>query len=480
MRYRSQFFGSLLVALLAAAISLITGCNDSRPLPSATEAEPTLDEMLAQLPDETTAAPAANWGRFTGDVAYRWYRLTDKIVRNEKLNPPVTSRLYGYIGVALYETVRPGNPRLMSLAGQVNELKPAPFLGSLLSHWPTAANVTLALTIKGIMPNLSSASLASIDSLRNLIAAEYKDQVPKIFLLFGTARGILVSKHIVDYAATDGFASLNNCTAAIPTGPGYWVPTPPAFAAPLQPCWGELRPFVIERGESCQPIPPTSYSTDTASQFFHEASEVYTTSKTLTDEQKTIALYWADGAGSGTPPGHSLMMLTQLLAEKQATLFEASEAYAKVGMGEADAFISCWWTKYHYNLLRPVTYIRAQIDSTWLPFIATPPFPEYTSGHSVQSGASSEILTSLFGNRPFVDSSQIAYGKTPRAFASFYAAADEAAISRLYGGIHYRPAIELGIDQGRCIGAAVNAIKTQREGHHVGDDLTATQEIASK
>jgi membrane-associated phospholipid phosphatase len=142
---------------------------------------------------------------------------------------------------------------------------------------------------------------------------------------------------------------------------------------------------------------------------------------------------------------------------------EAVEAYAKVGIAVTDAFIACWDTKYRYNLLRPVTYIRDQIDPTWLPLLATPPFPEYTSGHSVQSGAAFYVLADVFGeNSAFTDRTHEDRGLPPRRFDSFDAAAREAAISRLYGGIHYRPALERGLAQGRCIGEAVTRLPFQR------------------
>ena len=185
----------------------------------------------------------------------------------------------------------------------------------------------------------------------------------------------------------------------------------------------------------------------------------------LTDEQRAIALFWADDLGAtATPPGHSISLTTQVLSQLAARLDIAAETYAKVGIAVADAFIRCWDTKYRYNLLRPVTYIQRLIDADWLPLLVTPPFPEYTSGHSAQSGAAAEVLTDLFGpDFAFVDHTHDSRGLPARAFRSFFQAADEAAISRLYGGIHFRPAIERGLDQGRCVGRAVNDPRFRRE-----------------
>jgi membrane-associated phospholipid phosphatase len=188
--------------------------------------------------------------------------------------------------------------------------------------------------------------------------------------------------------------------------------------------------------------------------------EVYETVNGLTDEQRTIALYWADLAGeTATPPGHSLAITAQVLEQLDASLDLAAEAFARVGLGESDAFIASWATKYHYNLLRPVTYIHELIDPGWLPVLETPPFPAYTSGHSNDAGASSTILTAMFGDGfAFTDHTHDRLGFAPRSFTSFDDAASESAFSRLYGGIHYRADIEQGLVQGVCVGRAVNAL----------------------
>jgi hypothetical protein len=174
------------------------------------------------------------------------------------------------------------------------------------------------------------------------------------------------------------------------------------------------------------------------------------------EERKTIALFWTDNPGqTGTPPGHWIAVIGQVARAERLSLDVAAEAYARAGMAVADGFISCWATKYRYNLLRPITYIRDVIDADWTPPLPTPPFAEYTSGHSVQSGAVATVLDDLFGGLTFTDDTHASLGLPARTFTSFEEAAAEAAISRLYGGIHYRAAIEKGIDQGRCIGETI-------------------------
>jgi hypothetical protein len=240
-----------------------------------------------------------------------------------------------------------------------------------------------------------------------------------------------------------------------------WTPTPPKFLPALQPYWGNNRPFALTSGAECNPGPPPPYSEDPASQFYAEAKEVYDTLNALTPAQREIALFWSDDAvKTSTPPGHSVSIATLVLKEKNADLALAAETYARVGIAVNDAFISAWHTKYDYNLLRPITYIQKMFDPQWLPHdITTPPFPEYTSGHSVQSGAVAQTLTDLFGATvTLTDTTHADRSFAPRTFSSFFAFADEAAISRLYGGIHFRSAIEKGLEQGKCVGRKVSGL----------------------
>ena len=210
------------------------------------------------------------------------------------------------------------------------------------------------------------------------------------------------------------------------------------------------------------PAPP-AYSEDTASPFFKDAMEVYDTSRALTDDQKIIARFWSDDAMlSYTPPGHWIAILDQVATERALPLDAHVDALARIGVAMADAFIGVWRAKYQYDTIRPISYIRKVIDPKWETLLNTPPFPEYPSGHSTQSAAAAEVLTALFGdNYAFTDESPAPDGIPQRSFASFRAAADEAAISRLYGGIHFRPAIEQGQTQGRCIAAFAIALKTR-------------------
>jgi membrane-associated phospholipid phosphatase len=218
--------------------------------------------------------------------------------------------------------------------------------------------------------------------------------------------------------------------------------------------------MVLTSGTECAPPPHPLYSEDPASEFSAHAREVYATGLTLSAEQKTIAAYWADGPGvTGTPAGHWVAIMGQIATTDGLSLMAAAEGYARVGIAAADAFIGCWQTKYAYNLLRPVTYIQSHVDAAWLPFIATPSFPEYPSGHSTQSAAVAAVLTAMFGIKPFTDTlhrdHHLDPQLEPRTFSSFEEAAEEAAVSRLYGGIHFPFGIDGGLLQGRCIGQTI-------------------------
>jgi hypothetical protein len=249
------------------------------------------------------------------------------------------------------------------------------------------------------------------------------------------------------------------------TRPQDWVPTNliRLQQAPLLPQWAECRPFALPSATAADPGPHPDYDETPGSAFHSAALEVLEVSRTLTEEQELIARFWSDDPMlTFTPPGHWIAILIQI-AERDALPVEViSATLAKLGVAQADAFISCWDTKFRYNLLRPVTYIKRHIDRTWEPLLITPPFPEYTSGHSTQSGAASTVLTAMLGeNFAFDDETHVDEGWGVRSFASFAAAAEEAAISRLYGGIHFRFGNEKGLEQGRAVGAYAAALRTE-------------------
>jgi hypothetical protein len=408
------------------------------------------------------AIPAAE--SFEADVATAWFDLALRLIRRTPgFSPPVASRALAYTGVSLFESLVPGITDGRSLAGQVRDLPQVPSAGRNAAYdWNIVANSTLASIARSLFPTATEDHRAAIDALEAGVLAGVRRGVPLGVVQRSVDRGRQVATATFAWAMADGghegFAD-NFPPYMPPVGPGLWVPTPPGFLSALQPSWGSCRTFAIPSGAACPPGPPTAYDEDPASRFFDEAHEVYAAVNALTDEQRAIALFWSDDPGATvTPPGHSISILTQTIRQRGTSLADAAIAYAKVGMAVADAFICCWHTKFRVNLLRPVTYIRSLIDPEWSSLLTTPPFPEYTSGHSVQSGAAAAVLTDLFGEVAFTDHTHDDRGLAPRSFGSFWNAAAEATISRLYGGIHFRPAIELGLEQGRCVGEHVNAL----------------------
>ena len=417
--------------------------------------------MIGCSEDESTSIPESTPAhQYDSETAAAWFETTYHAIQAASFSPPVAARIIGYASVALYEATVPGMNDHRTLAGQLNDLgeMPPPQSG-VEYHWPTVAGKALATVLRALFSNAPAAALDSIIARDAAFAAQFQATVPQDVYDRSVAQGELVGLAIFDWSQTDGYAAHNNCPYTPPTGPGLWVPTPPNFAAALQPCWGQVRPMAMGTGDACLPPAPLAYSTDTASTFYHDAREVYDVATHLTDEQRTIANFWADNAGAGgTPPGHSISILTQIVRRNHVPLDSAAEAYARVGIAVNDAFISCWQAKYVYNLLRPVTYIQSVMDAGWLPMLATPAFPEYTSGHSVQSSAVAEVLTAYFGAMPFVDSTHVAQGMAPRSFNTFSDFANEAALSRLYAGIHFRTAIERGLTQGSSVAQFVNML----------------------
>jgi PAP2 superfamily len=409
---------------------------------------------------DTRPAPADDE---PSDVATVWFDTLYDVVKSEAAGFPVAARIYGVSAVAFYEAVVPGTLDNRSLVGQLDRLAsvPQPTV-DLEYHWPTVANAALARTIRGLFASLQPESVQAINAVERRFTAQFQAEVEEKASQRSVTQGQRVADAILAWAATDGFSRVNNCPYVPEHEPGAWEPTPPAFTPdPEQPCWGQLRPRVLTSGTECAPPAHPAFSTDPDSAFYAAALEVYHTGRTLTDEQRTTAQYWNDGVGvTGTSSGHWMAIVGQIARNDDLSLAAAAEAYAKLGIAVADVFITIFHAKYRYNLLRPVTYIQDHIDDSWLPLIVTPPNPAYISGHSTQSMAAAVVLTDLFGDKAFTDTLHSDHDleppQEPRTFSSFNEAAAEAAVSRLYGGIHYAFDNEEGRASGRCVGQAIN------------------------
>ena len=403
-------------------------------------------------------------------VVRTWYRLVLELVRHTPtMSPPVASRAMGYIGVSAYEVVASGSDRMTSLAGQVNGLEAGPVRepGAVYDE-AVAVQAALAASVTAFFANTGPTGQRAMGAMTDRFGAKVETGVPAEVVARSAAFGQAVAAHVLRWSQEDGGAVVENM--GFPhdyrpkEGPQYWVPTSLVRQqqAPLLPDWGRNRPFVMPAGNACPLPPPPDYSEEPGSAFHSEALEVVRVTAALTDEQKAVARFWSDDAMlSPTPPGHWISIALQILERDGADVQTHVDVLARLGMAMSDAFIGCWYSKFEYDLLRPVTYIRRVIDPSWEPLLITPPFPEYPSGHSTQSGAAATVLTALYGERyAFADATHEDDGLAARSYGSFWQAAEEAGLSRLYGGIHFRAAITRGLDQGRCIGAHVNTLKT--------------------
>ena len=392
-------------------------------------------------------------------VATDWYKLQLRILleRNSALN----GSYFSYIGIALYESVRHIEDKSVSLSSSLYQMPAMPAKENHKKYfWPASANAAMAKIVRSYFTGLTPANIASIDSLENAYNSILKPLVQPDVFDRSQAYGISVATAVYNWSLTDNF-NPSNVGYVPPVFPGAWQPTPPAFANGVSPFLASARPLLSSLSTLTAP-PHLPYSEDINSDFYKMVKEVYDVSLNLTTEQKNIALFWVDqGNGVGyTPPGHDMSIVTQALEKEKANLFVTAEAYAKAGIAEREGTIVCFKAKYVNNLIRPVSYIRNHIDPVWLPFIGTPPHPEYPAAHALVTGSVMQAVSKVLGNNlSFVDHTYDFRGWQPRSFGSLFKAGEEAGISRLYGGIHYKNSIDVGLSIAKEVGNKVGNIK---------------------
>lgn len=402
------------------------------------------------------------------------YRATVKklndIVLENNFPPVIASRNYVYANIAAYEVIAAGDPtHYRSLAGQIKHLTKAPQpkkgkeidfeFASLLSFCFVGNAVTfpegsMNLYVDELKQKVKDAGMPS-DVFENSVA--YSDSV---------------AKHIMAWSKKDNYAQTRSASKyTVNRKDGRWIPTPPMYAQALEPHWGEIRTMVLDSASQIPaPEPPPYNMTDKNSVFYKAVMEVKHMVDSLTTDQKNMADFWDDNAfklnviGHASfatkkfgPAGHWMNIAGIGSKIKKADFGTTVAAYTGASIALFDAFINCWYVKYKANSVRPETVITKLIDPEWRPRIQTPPFPEYISGHAVISAAAAEVLTHSFGDKiAYTDSSETEFGIPPRSFPSFRDAAQEAALSRVYGGIHYKNACIIGNMSGRKIGDLVN------------------------
>jgi PAP2 superfamily len=425
----------------------------------------------ALLPFHGAGAALAG-GMKPEEVLRTWNKVALELTRHTATySPPVASRTFAYLGVTAYEAAAGGSGELQSLAGQLNGLGSVP-QREAGKEYDEAVVIDAAMetVVKSLFANTGPTGQRVMERLGAKLRSETSSGLPAEVAARSEAYGKSVAEHILAWSQGDGGAVVENlgfpAVFDLTKGAPNWVPTSliPLQQKPLLPAWGTNRTFAMPDGKACPLPPPPAYSEDKESEFYKQALEVFQTKKNLTAEQRATARFWSDDPMlSPTPPGHWVSITLQILERESADVNRSAEVLARLGVALADAFIGCWDTKFQYDLLRPVTYIRRTMDPKWESVMTTPPFPEYPSGHSTQSAAAAQVLTKFFGeNFAFEDATHVKDGVKARTFPSFWAAANEAGLSRLYGGIHFRAAIERGLDQGRCIGAYANGLKTRK------------------
>lgn len=401
--------------------------------------------------------------------------VTDRIV-HDIFSPPVASRIYAYASVAGYEAIIHQDKKFNSLAGQLNGLKKFPQPDTTQEYcYPLAATEAMLKVGRALV-----FSEEELDKFyQHQMELFKKTGIPDEVFTRSVAFGDSVAKHVLAWANQDNYKQSRTFPKyTIEKNPATWQPTPPAYMDAVEPHWNKIRTFVTDSASQYKPVPPPPFSKDKNSEFYKMADYVYQTGVHLTEEQRAIASFWDCNpfvmnvkghvmfATKKISPGGHWMNITRVACTNiKYNMVQLAEAYVRVSLAVADAFISCWDEKYRSKLVRPETYIHDNIDPEWTPLLQTPPFPEYTSGHSIISAAAQEQLTKLLGdNYAFTDSTEVEYGMPPRSFKSFRLASEEAAISRVYGGIHYMPACEVGKQQGIELGKFVwERIKTRKE-----------------
>ena len=398
-------------------------------------------------------------------VLHQLNSLLINTVMVDFFTPPVSSRIYAYPNIAFYECIRQDDPALPSIAAKLK------------------VPVTIPKATTGKTDNFIAACISYSYVAQKLVGSEYKIEdwrkaftdsilknsdtvVAKNSMLYGrrVADSILAWVQKDNYNQSRGFPRFS-----ISGKMGTWQPTPADYAQAIEPHWRTIRPFTLTTASEFSPKEKLVFSRDKKSAFYKSMMGVYEIVKKLDTTQKAIAKYWDDNPNVSvnmghlnyfihkiSPGGHWLMIAKQACEEKKESVTRSSLAYTLTAIAVFDGFISCWDEKFRSNLVRPITVINNFVDKNWQPYIQTPPFPEFTSGHAVISNSAATILTALFGdNYEFTDATEIPFGNETRHFKSFYEASTEVSWSRVYGGIHYPATARISIAQGKEVGKHV-------------------------
>lgn len=387
--------------------------------------------------------------------------LTDVIVY-DIVNPPVASRMYAYSNIAYYEALRPSDSSYASLLPKLQGFSALSFPDINQQHdFRLSAIIAFMKVAEALV-----FSKDSIQAARKELVDYFSDLDQEVYTN-SVNWGETVANIILNRASKDGYKLTRGMPKfSVLKETGIWQQTPPDYEEAVEPNWRLIQPLLLDSASQFKPARPPVYNMNPSSQYYKEVKEVYELSKQLTEEQRLIARFWDDNPFVSehkghltyankkmTPVGHWMGITGILSSQSKKSTLEVARVYALTAAAIFDGFISTWEEKYTSKTVRPVTVIREHIASEWNSLLQTPPFPEYTSGHSVISAAAASVLAAVFGNNTaFQDTTELAYLGLERSFSSLQAASDEVSMSRVYGGIHYRSAVMNGQKQGQQIG----------------------------
>jgi len=395
------------------------------------------------------------------------HRLTDVIVY-DIFTPPVAGRIYAYSNLAYYESIHWKDKETSSITAKLKNFEPMPKPDNNKKY-----DYTLA-AIKSFF-KVAKALTFSKDSLiktENLLLKEFENAIDDEIYNNSIALGDTIAAVILKRASSDNYKKTRGMPKySVFKQAGKWQQTSPDYMDAVEPNWKLIKPMLLDSAAQCKPISAPLYDLNKNSQYYKELMEIYNVSKQITQSQDTIAHYWDDNpfvtehkghlmfaTKKTTPAGHWMGITGILCRQSKANDIKTAKVYALTSCAIFDGFISCWDEKYRSRMVRPITVIRENIEAEWNSLLQAPPFPEYPSGHSVITGAAANVLSFQIGNIPFHDTTELEYLGLERSFSSIQQAADEVAISRMYGGIHYRSAIEQGKKQGEQVGNLYNSI----------------------
>jgi hypothetical protein len=441
--------------------------------------------VIACKPDKDIVPSSKNTSTYDKKYALDWYKLMLEIGRYaEGFRPPVQARALGYIGLTGYEAAVSGMPNNNSLADNYLGLRlPSANLDQEY-NWAVSVNAAYATIFKLFYPELKNELKIKINLLETANFDALKPTVSNAVFERSKAFGTAVAQAIYDWSATDTEGHLawqrnHPIDYVPPVGNGLWKPTYPDFTRALLPNWGKVRQFAVKENDKLI-SPPMPFSEKPNSPFYKEAKEVYTmTTSGFNTDVQWLAEFWSDDNFELTldPATHFISITNQVLEVKVVNLEKAVYAYAKVGIALADAGICCWNSKYHYNLERPVSYIRRNIDANWVsrlnnPLVNrvgyTPPFPAYPSGHSTFGAAACGVLESITGNTINIwdktHEGRTEFAGKPRFLETLQQAAEENAYSRIPLGVHFRMDCDAGMKLGKTVVQRVNSLNWEKKG----------------